>query len=92
MRRLSFNEVRRFLGHTAGVQSVCVSPDGKRILSGSDDGTLRLWDIQTGAQLRLFEGHTSYVNRSVFLRDAKQAVSGSGTGPFECGKRKRAGN
>ncbi|NLV77871.1 MAG: WD40 repeat domain-containing protein, partial [Rhodococcus sp.] len=32
-------------GHTGTVYSVSVSPDGTRIVSGSDDGTVRLWDI-----------------------------------------------
>ena len=79
-RVLSLYEVRRFLGHTAGVQSVCVSPDGTQVLSGSDDGTLRLWDIRTGAELRCFEGSAKPVCSAAFLRDARRLVSGSGDG------------
>ena len=33
------------------------SPDGKRALSGSDDETMRLWDVDSGKELRSFKGH-----------------------------------
>ena len=45
-------------GHSLGVLSVAFSPDGKQALSGSWDGTLKLWDISTGQLLRTFEGHS----------------------------------
>ena len=70
-------EVRRYVGHTAGVDSVCVSPDGRRILSASDDGTVRLWDLETGAELRCFRGHSQFVHAVAFLPDGKRLVSGS---------------
>jgi len=38
-------------GHTEGVTSVAFSPDGKQIVSGSDDRTVRRWDAATGQQL-----------------------------------------
>jgi WD40 repeat protein len=34
-------------GHTRGVYSVSFSPDGKRIVSGSDDKTVKIWDISS---------------------------------------------
>src|SRR5262249_45908583 len=46
-------EVRRLEGHTAGVWGVAFSPaDPKRILSCSENGTLRLWNAETGAELK----------------------------------------
>lgn len=70
-------EVRRYVGHTAGVDSVCVSADGKRILSGGEDRTVRLWDLATGAELRRFDGHSQLVRSVAFLPDGRRLVSGS---------------
>ncbi len=53
-------------GHTAGVYSgvysVSFSLDGKQIVSGSWDKTVRVWDVVTGATLCIMEGHTSGVS------------------------------
>lgn len=38
----------QFVGHSAGVRSISISPDGQYIASGSDDGSVRLWEIDTG--------------------------------------------
>jgi WD40 repeat protein len=38
-----------FTGHIGGVKSVCFSPDGNRIVSGSYDKTVRIWNAVTGA-------------------------------------------
>src|SRR5206468_3331999 len=41
-------EIRKFEGHSGNVSVVTFSPDGRRALSGSTDGTVRLWDVATG--------------------------------------------
>jgi WD40 repeat protein/uncharacterized caspase-like protein len=47
----SGREFNSFTGHASNVRSVAFSPDGKRIISGGADGTMRIWDAQTGEEL-----------------------------------------
>ncbi len=65
------------LGHTAAVRSVVFSPDGKFALSGSDDNTLRLWDVESALSLRTFEGHASYVWSVSWSPDGRRILSAS---------------
>ncbi|KZP24269.1 hypothetical protein FIBSPDRAFT_427282, partial [Athelia psychrophila] len=67
-----------FNGHTDTVKSVVFSPDGQRIVSGSWDFTIRIWDVTTGALIAgPFEGHTGWVNSAVFSPDGQCIASGS---------------
>jgi len=50
-----------FIGHTDGVESVAFSPDGKRIVTGSKDNTVRVWHATTGQEVLTLRGHTSTV-------------------------------
>ena len=43
-------------GHSSLVFSVSFSPDGKRIVSGSNDRTLKVWDAQTGQETLTIKG------------------------------------
>jgi dipeptidyl aminopeptidase/acylaminoacyl peptidase len=77
LRRLfASQEILTLTAHTDAVQSVAFSPDGKRLVSGSQDKTLKLWDAQTG-QLILTFGPTDGVLSVAFSPDGKQIVSGS---------------
>jgi guanine nucleotide-binding protein subunit beta-2-like 1 protein len=68
---------RRLKGHSHYVQDVAISSDGQFALSGSWDGTLRLWDLSTGVTTRNFYGHTKDVLSVAFSADNRQIVSGS---------------
>ncbi len=59
------------------VSSVAFSPDGTRLLSGSADRTLKLWDAATGALLRTLEGHSDHVRSVAFSPDGTRLLSGS---------------
>ncbi|MFM9102626.1 MAG: hypothetical protein ACKOPS_15400, partial [Cyanobium sp.] len=73
-------EVDRLLGDASSpVLSVAISPDGRRIVSGSADNTLRLWDSATGKPIGPpLQGHTSLVLSVAFSPDGRRIVSGSG--------------
>ncbi|KJA23435.1 hypothetical protein HYPSUDRAFT_137760, partial [Hypholoma sublateritium FD-334 SS-4] len=65
-------------GHEYSVRSVAFSPDGKHIVSGSLDKTIRIWDAETGKQIvQPLRGHTSTVISVAFSNDGKRIVSGS---------------
>ena len=68
---------RALRGHNHFVQDVVISSDGQFALSGSWDGTLRLWDLTTGNTTRRFIGHTKDVLSVAFSVDDRQIVSGS---------------
>ncbi|KAH8834138.1 WD40-repeat-containing domain protein [Flagelloscypha sp. PMI_526] len=61
----------------SAVQGVGFSSDGTRVVSGSDDGTVRIWDADSGEQLLQLDGHEDCVNSVAFSPDGKRAVSGS---------------
>ncbi|KAF7334802.1 WD40 repeat-like protein [Mycena sanguinolenta] len=67
----------RMEGHTDSVFSVAFSPDSTRIVSGSFDKTVCIWDATTGAELGRIEGHTDSVYSVAFSPDGAHIVSGS---------------
>jgi serine/threonine-protein kinase len=70
------NESRTFKGHTQPlVESVAVSPDSRLVLSSGYDNTVRLWDIQTGKEIRRFVGHDGLVHGLAFSPDSKRVLT-----------------
>ncbi|KAF7334812.1 WD40 repeat-like protein [Mycena sanguinolenta] len=67
----------RIEGHTDWVQAVAFSPDGTRVVSGSKDKTMRIWDVTSSATLQRMEGHTNWVTSVAFSPDGARIVSGS---------------
>lgn len=81
------NEVKRnephlyfSTGHTDGVKSIVYSPNEKYIATGGYDKTIRIWDVETGKEIRKFCGHTSSVMSISYTPDGKYIISGSGDG------------
>jgi eukaryotic-like serine/threonine-protein kinase len=72
-------ELRRFeLGEdNAGVRCVAFSPDNRHALSGSLDGTVRLWDLEGGKEVKRLKGHTAEIQSVMFSADGRQAISSS---------------
>ena len=64
-------------GHTHSVYSVAFSPNGQTLASGSGDNTLRLWDVNTGTEIKKLIGHTESVYSVAFSPDGQTLASGS---------------
>ncbi len=65
-------------GHVDAVNSVAFSPDGMRIVSGSSDTTLRVWDAATSQPIGVsMQGHEKAVMSVAFSPDGTRIVSGS---------------
>ncbi len=67
-------------GHQGRIQQIQSSKDGKIIASASADKTIKIWDAQTGKELRTLEGHTEEVNSVSLNSDGKTIASGSTDG------------
>ena len=65
-------------GHEDVVGCVAVTPDGRRIVSGSGDRTVRLWDAKSAAELAVLRGHEGIVRCVAVTPDGRRIVSGSG--------------
>ena len=69
--------IRAFSGHTNLISACAFSPDGRRIVSGSWDSTLKLWNAESGEELTTLKGHTDKVIACVFCPDGKRILSAS---------------
>jgi WD40 repeat protein len=67
----------KFYGHRDIVNSTAFSPDGRCIISGSDDGTVKVWDSVSGQCIHSLNEHNSSVTSVAFSPDGKHIVSGS---------------
>jgi RNA polymerase sigma factor (sigma-70 family) len=68
---------RQLGGHTRQVYRVVISADGRRALSGSQDMTVRLWDVDTGKELGCFSQHKDEISSVALSPDGQRAVSTS---------------
>jgi WD40 repeat protein len=69
--------IQSFAGHTRPVNSVALSTDGTAVLSGSDDGTMKLWNVGAGMEVQTFD-HQDLVRGVAFTPDLRFAVSAGG--------------
>src|SRR5436309_1245184 len=71
-----FGDLR--LRHPHNVWAVAYSPDGSRLASASQDGTVKIWDLGNGKELLTFHGHSESVNTVAFSPDGQTLASAGG--------------
>jgi WD40 repeat protein len=64
-------------GHTGWILSACFSPNGRTLLTASDDHTARLWDVLSGRQLQVLSGHTAGLNAAAFDSKGQRILTAS---------------
>jgi hypothetical protein len=60
------------------VLSLALSSDGKRLFSGSNDQTIKVWDLEKGKEALTLHGHAAEVSSLALSSDGKRLFSGSG--------------
>ena len=66
---------RTLSGHEASVQTLDISPDGRTVVSGALDDAIRIWNIDTGRELRVLEGHDDWINQVLYSQDGMEIVA-----------------
>ena len=64
-------------GHDNWVNAIAITPNGKFIISGSNDLTIRIWDLKTGDLIKTIEGHENWVSSVSLTPNGKFIVSGA---------------
>jgi WD40 repeat protein len=64
-------------GHSSWVRSVCISADGSRIISGSHDNTIKIWNAAAGACEMSLQGHRGIVTSVCTSADGSRIIAGS---------------
>ena len=62
-------------GHSANISALAFSPDGKFLVSASEDSTLKLWNPETGAEIRTLQGHSNIVTALALNVDGTEIAS-----------------
>jgi WD40 repeat protein len=70
-------EVLTLRGHTGRVYAASWSPDGSRLVTGSQDNTAKVWDAKTGAEVLTLRGHTAAVTAAVRSPDGSRLLTAS---------------
>jgi WD40 repeat protein len=82
-------QVAQLTGHPGRVGSVAVSHDGRRAVTGGQDGIVRVWDLNAMAQTGHLAGHTGWVVSAAMSPAVASSAAGVplwACGPAGCGR------
>jgi WD40 repeat protein len=77
LQHLDTGQVTILTGHAYGIGAAAFSPDGRTLATGSDDATIRLWDLATGQTTVILTPHGGYVVSVTFSPDGRTLASAS---------------
>jgi WD40 repeat protein len=66
--------------HPVDVISLSFDPDGRRLVTASEDGVVHLWDVEAATLIRVLTGHENWVWVTAFSPDGSQALTADGKG------------
>src|SRR5262249_60214532 len=70
-------EIRALRGHAAPIYGVALMPDGRRVVSGSGDHTVKVWDVAADKEILTPDVNRNGIDCLALSRDGKRIVSGS---------------
>ena len=76
--------IRTYSGHVDDINDCCISKDGTKLFSASDDGSLKCWDVNSGAILKTFSGHSDRVTCCTLSSNGLLLFSGSDDHDLKC--------
>ena len=80
-------QVKKLEGHEDSVNSIKYFSNGRKLVSGSSDRTVRIWDVRKGKQVKKLEGHGDYVMSVDITKDNKFIASASWDGSINIWKK-----
>lgn len=70
-------ELKTFRGHTAPLSAVACSPDGRRMVTGSEDGTAKVWEVASGREVFTLKSHSAPIRSVAFSPNGQWIATGS---------------